>query len=175
MYLPVVLAPRRARAVEPRRLHDALAQVVRRRRVVDRVDDVDALDDHARAGARGAALHLGDDVAGRRARPVAQDEVAHVEQARVAVARRRVVARALRQPEDARRVPELEVFEGDVGRVAEAAAAAVGRVARAVARPRLDVGAVAHLVVDGDVAHRDVLDGLEGAVFFFVSGQLGMY
>lgn len=163
--LPVVLTPRRARAVEPLGRHNAITKIARRRSVVHRVQNVHPLDDHARTRRRSAALQLGDDVRGGRAGPVPDGQVADVEGARVAVARGRVVARALRQGEDARDVDELEVLEGDVCGVAEAAAAAVGRVARAVAGPGLDVGAVAHLVVDGDVADGDVLYGLEGALF----------
>lgn len=163
--LPRVLLPRETSAVEARRVNNIITQVVRRARAVDRVDDVDLVDHDAGAGARGAALDVGDDVAGGGARPVEQAQVADVELARVAAARRRVVARALRDGEDAGRVLEDKVLEGDVGGVAEAAAAAVGRVAGRVARPRLDVGAVAHVLVDGDVADGHVLDGLELAVW----------
>lgn len=105
------------------------------------------------------------DIADRRAGPVSQRKVANVERACVTVASRRVIARALGERKDARRVVEGEVLHRDVGCVAEAAAAAVGWVASAVTRPGLDVGTVAHGVVDGDVTNGDVLDRLKTALY----------
>lgn len=161
---PIVLIPRRARAIEPRRRHNTLTQIMIRRRIIHDIHQLHPLNHQPRARARRAALELGHDVADRGAGPVAQRQVADVELARVAVARRGVVARALRQREHARRVAQREVRQRDVGREAQPAAAAVGRGPGAGAGPGLDVGAVAHRGVDGDVAHRDVLDGLEDAV-----------
>lgn len=110
-------------------------------------------------------MNLSHDITHRCAGPVPQREIANVEFARVTVTSRRVITRALGECKNARRVVEGKVLHGDVGCVAESAAAAVGWVAGAVARPGLYVGAVAHVVVDGDVADRDVLDSLEAALY----------
>lgn len=161
---PRVLLPWQTSTVEARRVNNIITQVIRRARTVDRVNDINLIDHDARAGARGAALDVAHNITGGSAGPVEQAQVADVELARVAAARRRVVASALRDGEDARRVLEVEVLEGDVGGIAQAAAAAVGWVAGGVAGPGLDVGAVAHVLVDGDVSDCHVLDGLKLSV-----------
>lgn len=161
---PRVLLPWQTSTVEASRINNIITQVIRRARAIDRVNDINLIDHDARAGARGAALDVAHNITGGSAGPVEQAQVADVELARVAAARRRVVAGALSDGEYARRVLEVEVLESDVGGVAQAAAAAVGRVAGCVARPRLDVGAIAHVLVDGDVADRHVLDGLKLSV-----------
>lgn len=166
--LPVVLSPRRACAVESYRGHYAVTQIIRRRRVVDRIQNINALDLHPGTGTRSAALNLRYNITDRRAGPVPQDEVPDVELARFAVPCRGVVASALCERKDAGGVLQCKILQRDVGRVSETAAAAVGRVACAVARPSLDVGAVAHSVVDRDVTDGHVLNGLVSAIFRIV-------
>ena len=88
---PGILLPRQTSTVEARRINNIITQIVRRTRAVDRVNDINLVDHDARAGARGAALDVADDIAGGGARPVEQAQVADVELARVAAARGRVV------------------------------------------------------------------------------------
>jgi hypothetical protein len=132
--------------------------------VVDRIHQVNTLNRNARTWGVTRALHLGVDIALHNARPIPDGQVVDIEQARVASARGAVVRGALRKGKHTTRVLELEIFKSDVGGVTQAATSTVRRKARRDAGPGFDVGAVAHVFMNGDVAHRDVFDYLIDAV-----------
>ena len=81
-----------------------------------------------RARSCSTALHVADDVAGRRPVPVQDGEIANVEVTRVTVATRPIVARALCDGEDTAGIVQLEVLKRHVGSVAVAAPATIRRV-----------------------------------------------
>jgi len=124
--------------------------------------DVVELD--ASAGASTTALELAKDSTSGGASPVRDSDVVDVKLASVALAGSLVVACALRDREDAGGVVELEVGKGDVGCVAKTSTATVRWVATTHTRPCLEVGSVAHTIVDCDIANSHVLDVFEFAI-----------
>jgi len=124
----------------------------------------DVIEFDASAWAGTAALKLTKDSTGGSASPIGDSDVMDVELAGVALAGSLVVACALRDRENARGVVELEVGKGDVGCVAKTSTATVRWVATTHTRPCLEVGSVAHTIVDCDIANSHVLDVFEFAI-----------
>ena len=112
---------------------------------------------------RSATLQTSYCILVRGARPIADIHIVNIKLACITVALRALVVSALRDGEDACRVVELEVGEGDVGRKAEATSTAVRRVALGYPGPGLEVGAVTRFV-RGDIASCDILNGFVDAV-----------
>lgn len=124
--------------------------------------DVIEFDTSAWAGT--AALKLTKDSTGRSTSPVGYGDVVDVELAGVAFARSLVVACALSDCKDTGGVVELEVGHSNVSCIAETSSASVRWITAADTSPCLEVGCVAHAIVDGDIANSDVLDVFEFSV-----------
>jgi hypothetical protein len=162
--LSVVLLPKPISALKPDRIGDIAAQVVASHGVVARDLNRDIIELDASAWASTTALDFAEDSAGRGTSPISYSDVADVELAGVAFARGLVVAGALCDRKNARCIVELEVGHGDVGCVAKASTTSVWWVATADTRPGLEVGGVAHAVVDSDITNSDILDVFEFAI-----------
>lgn len=157
---PRVLLPRFSSAVEPRRIHDRIAQVYVWNSAVRRGNNpVHLINHNTSARTRCTALHIGHHATGRRPGPIPQSQVSNIELGRVAVATRGIIARALRHSKDPTGIPQHEVLQCHICCIPQPTATTIGRISTADASPGLEVGTIPH-VVDGDVASSDVFDNL---------------